>query len=106
MHRFLMLDGDQFRLRAKNSVLEILNSTLRGVTRLGGLSTGYWRSLTLLNARGRAAARLAELVELMLLMSSSSSIRPALERVREPLRREKNISEKIFRKKNLYFEIF
>ena len=67
-----------------------------GLERVTG---GYWRSPTLEDARGRATARVAELVELMLLMSSSSSIRPALERVREPLRREKNISEKIFRKK-------
>ena len=33
----------------------------------------------LLNARGRATARLHELDELMILMSISSSIRPALE---------------------------
>ncbi len=38
-------------------------------------------SLDLLNARGRATARLHELDELILTMSSSLSIRPALEEV-------------------------
>ena len=63
-------------------------------------ATGDSRSLhALLNARGRATARLYELDELMMLMSNSSSIRPALEEVRVSLYREKNISEKYFRKK-------
>ncbi len=41
----------------------------------------YWRLPFLLIARGRATARLAELDELMLLMSSSWGLRPALEEV-------------------------
>ena len=42
---------------------------------------GHWGSLDSLIARGRTAARLAEFVELMLLMSCSSSWRPALDGV-------------------------
>ena len=49
---------------------------------LKGLLGLYWRSLILLNARGRATARLHELDELMMLMSSPSWLRPVLEDVR------------------------
>ena len=46
-----------------------------------GVTGCHTRSLTLLNARGRATARLHELDELMMLMKRSSSLRPALEKV-------------------------
>ena len=49
---------------------------------LKGLLGLYWRSLILLNARGRATARLHEFDELMMLMSSPSWLRPVLEVVR------------------------
>jgi hypothetical protein len=43
------------------------------------------------DARGRATARLHELDELMMLMKRSTLMRPALERVREPLLGERKI---------------
>ena len=57
-------------------------SMLREMKEYEGVTGCHTRSLELLNARGRATARLHEFDELMMLMSSPSWLRPALEDVR------------------------